>query len=95
MYLNLVLEKFLIYNQIRHNGFYNIFDIQTDFKHNDIYRYALDLYGLICQFPLMTVFLIIKYFMCFSIFYNYILLLNTYVFYYLTLLLNLVIPIKL
>lgn len=37
MYLNLVLDEILIYN----NGFYNMFNLQTDFEHNDIYRYVI------------------------------------------------------
>lgn len=39
IYLNSKLEEFLIYNEIKHNGFCNIINIQTDFKHNYIYKY--------------------------------------------------------
>lgn len=44
MYLNSVLEECIMYNKIKikHNGFYIIWNIQTDFKHNSVYKYKLD-----------------------------------------------------
>lgn len=41
VYLNSVMEKFLIYNEIKSNGFCNILNIHTNFIHNDIFKYIL------------------------------------------------------
>lgn len=39
MYLNLVLIEFFIYNEIKHNDYYNSLNTQTDFKYNYISKY--------------------------------------------------------
>lgn len=39
MYLYSLLAEFLIRNRVKHKGFYDILNTQTDFKHNnDIYE---------------------------------------------------------
>lgn len=38
MYLNLVLKKFIVYNEVKYYDFHNILNMQIDFKHNDIYK---------------------------------------------------------
>ena len=41
-YIYSILEELLIYNEVKRNGFNNIFNVQADFKNNDIYQYILD-----------------------------------------------------
>lgn len=36
MYLISILEEFLIYNEHKRNGFYNMFSVLIDFKRNNI-----------------------------------------------------------
>lgn len=36
------MKEFLIYNEVAYIGFCNIFNKQTDFKFNNIFKYSLD-----------------------------------------------------
>lgn len=43
MYINQYWKNFHIYKYVKHNSFYNIFNIQTNFILNDsIYEYIID-----------------------------------------------------
>lgn len=39
MLFNFVPEEFLIYNEVKHNSYKDILNVQTNFKHNNIYNF--------------------------------------------------------
>lgn len=41
MYFKSVLEVFFTHNQVKHYGIYNISNMQTSFKHNNIYKHII------------------------------------------------------
>ena len=41
-YINSVLEKLLISNEVKRIGFNNILNVKADFRNNDIHQYVLD-----------------------------------------------------